>query len=53
LIAYTDGVIEAVAPNGDFFTRNRLLSVLKRPPSSAAGLIEHIKSEMIGYCHIT
>ncbi len=46
LIGYTDGVIEAVAPNGDFFTRNRLLSVLKRSPSSAAGLIEHIKSEM-------
>ena len=50
LIGYTDGVIEAVAPNGDFFTRNRLLSVLERPPSSAAGLIERIKSEM--FVHI-
>jgi sigma-B regulation protein RsbU (phosphoserine phosphatase) len=50
LIGYTDGVIEAVAPNGDFFTRNRLLSVLERSPSSAAGLIECIKSEM--FVHI-
>ena len=50
LIGYTDGVIEAVAPNGDFFTRNRLLSVLERPPSSAGGLIERIKSEM--FVHI-
>ena len=46
LIGFTDGVIEAVAPNGDFFTRNRLLSVLERPPSSAARLIERIKSEV-------
>jgi sigma-B regulation protein RsbU (phosphoserine phosphatase) len=30
LIGYTDGVIEALAPNGDFFTRKRLLSIIEQ-----------------------
>ena len=43
LIGYTDGVIEALAPNGEFFTRKRLLSILEQTTSSASDLVDRIK----------
>jgi len=47
LIGYTDGVIEAMGPNGDFFTRKRLLSLLEQSPSSATSLVECIKKNLL------
>jgi sigma-B regulation protein RsbU (phosphoserine phosphatase) len=46
LIGYTDGVIEALAPNGDFFTRKRLVSILEKSPSSVSDLVGRIKSNL-------
>jgi sigma-B regulation protein RsbU (phosphoserine phosphatase) len=46
LIGYTDGVIEAQAPKGDFFTRKRLLSILEQTTSSASDLVARIKTSV-------
>ena len=46
LIGYTDGVIEALAPNGDFFTRKRLRSIIEQTPSSASDLVDRIKTNV-------
>ena len=46
LIGYTDGVIDSTTPNGDFFTRKRLLSILKQPPPSASELIGDIRTNI-------
>jgi sigma-B regulation protein RsbU (phosphoserine phosphatase) len=46
LIGYTDGVIDASAPNGDFFTRKRLRSILAQTSSSASNLVNLIKSSV-------
>ena len=51
LIGYTDGVIEALAPNGDFFTRKRLASILAQSPSSASSLVERIKTSLSTHIH--
>jgi sigma-B regulation protein RsbU (phosphoserine phosphatase) len=51
LFGYTDGVIEALAPNGDFFTRKRLKSVLEKSPSSVSDLVERIKSRLSTHIH--
>ena len=51
LIGYTDGVIEALAPNGDFFTRKRLISILKKSPSSVSDLVERIKTSLSAHIH--
>jgi sigma-B regulation protein RsbU (phosphoserine phosphatase) len=51
LIGYTDGVIEALAPNGDFFTRERLLSIIERTPSSASDLVERVKTNLFTHVH--
>jgi sigma-B regulation protein RsbU (phosphoserine phosphatase) len=51
ILGYTDGVIEALAPNGDFFTRKRLLSIVKQRPSSASALVEHIKTNLVIHVH--
>jgi sigma-B regulation protein RsbU (phosphoserine phosphatase) len=51
LIGYTDGVIEAFAPNGDLFTRKRLLSILEKPPSTASDLVERIKTNLFTHIH--
>ena len=44
LIGYTDGVIDASAPNGDFFTRKRLRSIIEQRSSSASNLVNLIKT---------
>ena len=46
LFAYTDGVPEARAKNGDFFTSERLLSILDRPTPSATVLLNTIAREI-------
>ena len=46
LIGYTDGVTEALSPNGEFFTKKQLLSVLEQPTDSGADLVERIKTKV-------
>ncbi|MBD2772693.1 PP2C family protein-serine/threonine phosphatase [Iningainema tapete] len=50
LIGYTDGVTEARAPKGEFFTLQRLLSLLEQPTSSVSDLLERIKTNL--FTHI-
>ncbi|GAI01681.1 unnamed protein product, partial [marine sediment metagenome] len=40
LLGYTDGVTEAQDPSGEFYTINRLLSLLEQPASTASDLLE-------------
>ena len=51
LIGYTDGVIEALAPNGDLFSRKRLLSILEQSSSSASDMVERIKMNLLTHIH--
>ena len=51
LFGYTDGVTEAVGPDGDFFTRKRLLSILKQNAYSASEMVAHIKSSVSAHVH--
>ena len=51
LIGYTDGVIEALAPNGDFFTRKRLLSIIEQATASASDLVKRIKTSVSTHVH--
>jgi serine phosphatase RsbU (regulator of sigma subunit) len=46
LLAYTDGVTEARAPSGAFFTEERLIALLDQPPPSADALLEHIETNV-------
>ena len=46
LLGYTDGVTEARSPNNDFFTENRLLSLLEQPISSATAMLENIEASL-------
>ena len=46
LIGYTDGVTEAVSPDGILFSRKQLLSVLEQPAVSAADLLKTIKKQL-------
>ena len=51
LIGYTDGVIEALAPNGDLYTRERLLTIIEQPSYSASELLKRIKSSLSTHVH--
>ena len=42
LLGYTDGVVEANASDGGFFTMDRLVATLDTPSSSAADLLDRI-----------
>jgi len=42
LLGYTDGVVEANASDGEFFTMERLVTTLAVPASSAADLLDRI-----------
>jgi sigma-B regulation protein RsbU (phosphoserine phosphatase) len=46
LIGYTDGVTEALSPQNTLFTKERFLSLIEAPVSSAANLIERIKTDL-------
>ena len=46
LIGYTDGVTEALSPQEALFTKERFLSVIEQPVSSADELIERIKTDL-------
>ncbi|MGD9411003.1 MAG: PP2C family protein-serine/threonine phosphatase, partial [Desulfobacterales bacterium] len=46
LIGYTDGVTEALSPQKALFTKERLLSLIEAPVSSAGDLIERIKTDL-------
>jgi len=49
LVGYTDGVTEALAPDGGLFTRKRLWSLLQEPAPSASLLLERLKASLFGY----
>jgi serine phosphatase RsbU (regulator of sigma subunit) len=49
LLGYTDGVPEASAANGIFFTMERLVSILEKPPSTATDLINRIAKSLQDY----
>jgi sigma-B regulation protein RsbU (phosphoserine phosphatase) len=49
LIGYTDGVTEARAPGGEFFTLERLLSLLEQPATSASDLLKRIQTNLFAY----
>jgi len=46
LLGYTDGVTEAVAPDGSFFTMKQLVSLLGAPASAAAELLDRIADSL-------
>ena len=49
LIGYTDGVTEALSPDGEFFTKKHLLSVLEQPADSGSELVERIKTKVFNH----
>jgi sigma-B regulation protein RsbU (phosphoserine phosphatase) len=46
LIGYTDGVTDARAPSGEFFSSKRLRSLLEQPAPSASALLDRIKTHL-------
>jgi serine phosphatase RsbU (regulator of sigma subunit) len=46
LLGYTDGVTEAGASDGAFFTMERLVSILETPASTATELLDRIASSL-------
>jgi serine phosphatase RsbU (regulator of sigma subunit) len=46
LLGYTDGVTEAGASDGSFFTAASLMSILEKPISSAADLLDRIADRL-------
>ena len=49
LFAYTDGVIDARAPNGDRFTKKRLNSLLSQPVATALELMQRIGTHLFAH----
>ena len=49
LIGYTDGVTEALSPEQKLYTKQRFLSLLEQPASSASELIEQIKTDLFSH----
>jgi sigma-B regulation protein RsbU (phosphoserine phosphatase) len=46
LIGYTDGVTEALSPQKTLFTKDRFLTLIEAPVTSASELIERIKTDL-------
>jgi len=46
LLGYTDGVTKANTADGAFFTKERLLSILETPASSATDLLDRIANSL-------
>jgi sigma-B regulation protein RsbU (phosphoserine phosphatase) len=49
LFAYTDGVTEALSPDQELFTKERLSSLLSKPPATAGDLLEMIKNNLFDH----
>ncbi len=49
IISYTDGVTESKNPDGQLFTDKRLIEILEQPQTSAANLIENIKTNLFTF----
>ena len=49
LFGFTDGVTEALSPNGEFFTKKQLLSALEQPVHSGADLVRRIKANVFNH----
>jgi len=49
LLTFTDGVPDARNEDGEFFTEDCLMSLLKRQPLSAAGMLVLIRRELQGH----
>ncbi|MGD8250918.1 MAG: PP2C family protein-serine/threonine phosphatase [Desulfobacterales bacterium] len=49
LVGYTDGVPEAVSPEGDFFEMRRLTDLLRSPMPSADALIQTIAERVLAH----
>ena len=49
LVGYTDGVTEARSPEDEFYTRDRLQSLLTQPFKSAAETLERIKTNLFAF----
>ncbi len=49
LMGYTDGLTEARSPDGELFTRNRLLTLLTNPPYSAGALLDKVRSSLFKF----
>jgi sigma-B regulation protein RsbU (phosphoserine phosphatase) len=47
MLGFTDGVPEARTSSGEFFTKERLLSMLEQPASSAAVLLDQISARVL------
>ena len=52
LVGYTDGVTEARSPEDEFYTRDRLQSMLSQPFNSAAETLERIKTNLFSFIDI-
>ena len=46
LVGYTDGVTEAHSPGGEMFGKERLLDLMASRTTSAAEMVEHIRSHL-------
>jgi sigma-B regulation protein RsbU (phosphoserine phosphatase) len=49
LLGYTDGVTEAMSPEEVLYTKERFFSLLEKPASSAAELIERVKADLFSH----
>ena len=52
LVGYTDGVTEARSPKDEFYTRDRLQSILTQPFKSASDTLESIKTNLFAFIDI-
>jgi len=46
-LGYTDGVSEALAPNGAMFTKKRLISLVEKKSYTASGILKCIKDKLL------
>ena len=49
LMGYTDGLAEASSPEGERFTRSRLLTLLTSTPYSAGDLLDKVKTSLFTF----
>ena len=49
MLGYTDGISEARAANGTFYTKERLLALLNRPTTSTTALLKQIAASVLAH----